>query len=866
MKRFLIILLTISTLAIAAVGVFLALQIAQTAAPGGSDSSSTTSGTSSISDIPVANNCCGTGGQGGGPCNSEEEWQQGWYNCNNGGCDACRSSERQCGNGKCDAGESENGPCAQDCKKGGGDNPSQSSGGSSSGGGGGGKKCSNTSGSCQNKNIGDVIGIEGGSCTCQINGGGNICGCIVDGGTSCGTGSDQYCGGKSFGEACRNLSGEDFAYNYTCQYTSTSGGKAVCGCRPSGTSGGQCEGNTDCAGNEYCDSGLCRRKRGLGETCNESGQCASGRCNLDDGTCRTQNNSGCTGSSGCSPGQYCARGYGICYPKLPNESWCSFNSQCISGICRPSTECYNGVCRPKCAAPGGVECRGDSECTGDKICSAGYCVNKKSQGSTCYDNTECQAGFSCISNICQTTPSGAPPERLEQGASCEPGSYCESNGSGFGHICSNGKLGARTKLDACAPAVQEGQSCEGVPRFSNGEPSRGKFVGCNGTLNCFCGSPESQDTITCYPDIGNDSCGANAGKISGGSTTPPPNNPPGTNPPPGTTNPPPAVQTQCLELIIKSPPNSTSTPTPPGTTYAVNATWTCTGLDNNLNIGIFDSNNNLITTGSQVGSGNYNSSTNRCRYTFQVTSPLDAANQDYTVKQMGNGTPATRIDSPTSCTKPLTISDTASPPPGIIVTKEGGTNCAETVGDNTIITWTITVTNIGTTPTLVSDLIDNLPLLIDGATDLANITPAPTSITSSTITWEINENFAAGESRQYTYQMVLSPAQVQTLNGQALENTAVAVYGPDGETYEFIYVVDIEACLPDTAIFDNINVSLPLAVGLLLILAGLAYNRSQVMITHRIAAQQARRKEEKELTYMQNVINYQAQTRDRRQG
>lgn len=128
-------------------------------------------------------------------------------------------------------------------------------------------------------------------------------------------------------------------------------------------------------------------------------------------------------------------------------------------------------------------------------------------------------------------PTGGEAIAGTQGTQCQEGkdrSVCgEGSGCGAGQqrLCmSNGQLGGCVQSDACAAQVQQVQpgvtSCNGLTRLSTGEGSRGAFVGCSGTLNCFCNSsPDYFDasrgevlrgggTVVCLEDLASDSCAA----------------------------------------------------------------------------------------------------------------------------------------------------------------------------------------------------------------------------------------------------------------------------------------------------------------------------------------------------------------------
>ena len=84
--------------------------------------------------------------------------------------------------------------------------------------------------------------------------------------------------------------------------------------------------------------------------------------------------------------------------------------------------------------------------------------------------------------------------------------------------------------DACAPIVENGGSCVGLNRQSDGESHNGSFVGCfvkeTVIQNCFCpdtsvplGGGFSSGTVTCENDYANDSCGRDFNVTTGVTTS-----------------------------------------------------------------------------------------------------------------------------------------------------------------------------------------------------------------------------------------------------------------------------------------------------------------------------------------------------------
>jgi hypothetical protein len=853
------------TLVLAGVGVFVAFTISQQQSP---------------KSTFATNNCCNTGGQGGGACTTPAEYDAGWYNCQRGGCDACRNQGGTCGDGKCGTGESHN-SCSQDCNVDGSDKGSNGNGNGN--GTGTPAKCSNTSGACNAAAIGKVVPISGGTCTCQVTGANNLCGCVVAQGSSCGNKPQNAaeCNNQALGSIC------DSGTNSVCKYKAdaSASGAWKCACEPAGTSlpvGTTCSNtatSSSCTGGKFCNKNsagtICMSKLGTGQPVpsdiSAAVACLSGFAT--NGVCSASNggSTSCANAS-CSPGYYCDNtgtltpppNENVCKPKKVFFETCAVNRECVSGICGVITGFTGNRCK---AIGGGTECSVTGQLCADsnKFCSSGFCVTRKNSGTGCTTNNECKAGLLCISGSCNTPPSN-PGSVDYNGTSCSgAGVYCKpgSNPGGEGRMCSGGTLGAPTKYDACAPQYTDGMTCgANTPQFSTGEANKGKFIGCSGTKNCFCGNPSDPTHVVCLDDTGNDSCGANAKIIgqSGGTSS-------NTSQSTTTSNTTTTTQTttsnsttnttttnttttqssssstttttavNCVELTIDAPEDATTQPTPPGTTYAITAEWTCAGLNTNLRVGIFDGSNTLISNIANQNSANYNQDAGTCTYTFNVTSPGSLANGTYYVKQMTNGTTGTRVDSPVACLKPIIVQSTAVPDPAMVITKSATMTAGPSAG-SIYINYSLVARNIGTVPAYVTTIRDDLPPEIDGSntTQVSNINPSTgVTRTSGYLEWAVNATFAVAEQRTYSYRVFLTAAQAASYGGDCLRNVVDLNYGPDttpgnpsdDSQYQFENYVCLPTTggtpLPSTGLFDEGG--LPLWIGLFLILGGILVNR-----------------------------------------
>ena len=358
---------------------------------------------------------------------------------------------------------------------------------------GSGGTCPVGGGSCSGRPIGDVIPTADGSCSCQLNASTGLCGCVASAGTTCDIApvNDPQnvgsCIGSSIGAACTRDGSQG-----VCQSAGVTGSDQRCRCALSGNStpdngnggtdpGGQgdnntCSTRTDCNVGYYCKDSTCQPQGGEGAVCNNSNDaCVSGNC--QNGKCVVAG----TTSNSCNP---------------------ATNSPCTNGqICNPNT----------------LLCETPASANGD-----------------CLSDAQCASGLVCISLRCRTIVDDSNPN-----VQCISGKwYCGATAGcttpGTGKLCNLGTISGQscTVADACANltangALTNGMLCDGLTRLSTGEASRGAFVGCSGRQNCFCpgtstavgSTVPSGNTVSCFDDIGNDSCGA--GTITTTTTNPP---------------------------------------------------------------------------------------------------------------------------------------------------------------------------------------------------------------------------------------------------------------------------------------------------------------------------------------------------------
>ncbi len=175
-----------------------------------------------------------------------------------------------------------------------------------------------------------------------------------------------------------------------------------------GSCAARCASGADCQNGFFCDGGMCRLRRPLGQACGASGQCASGAC--VDGVCCngacTERCSACNlpGSvgrcaavpTGQDPAAECA---------AQDRATCGRDGACNgAGACRlqaAGTECAAATCSGQ-TATSARQCNGRGQCGAPartETCGAFACA-----GATCARACEgaqgCADGFTCNGTVC----------------------------------------------------------------------------------------------------------------------------------------------------------------------------------------------------------------------------------------------------------------------------------------------------------------------------------------------------------------------------------------------------------------------------------------------------------------------------------
>jgi hypothetical protein len=216
-----------------------------------------------------------------------------------------------------------------------------------------------------------------------------------------------------------------------------------------------CGADADCAPGNVCNGGSCGLKR-LGQLCAGGGECESGQCT--DGVC-------CS-SATCGNCQSCnvAGMAGMCHPVMaddmephggctPNPP-CGFNGQCDgNGACRnapATTSCGAASCSGSTFTPVG-NCNGAGACAQPPASCAPFACGAGACRTSCGVDTDCAAGFTCLSNVCTNLK--------PNGAACAAEAECFSGHCSEGFCCAVASCGS---CRSCAVVGKQG-TCEPVP-------------------------------------------------------------------------------------------------------------------------------------------------------------------------------------------------------------------------------------------------------------------------------------------------------------------------------------------------------------------------------------------------------------------
>ncbi len=327
---------------------------------------------------------------------------------------------------------------------------------------------------------------------------------------------------------------------------SCTGSSAACpstqtqSCAPSSCNGtvcGGCTGDAQCAGTQYCSSGVCTAKKANGQTCSAGNECTNTFC-VDGvccntacaaGTCDSCVNTGSVGTCSAVPAvTVCRPAAGECDTaetcggsmscpsdaKKPNSASCTDDGNvCTRDVCDgASNACTHpaGNAGTLCRAANGTACDVADSCDGNSTTctdskaaagtacrgAAGECDlaescdgasdacptdAKKSVGTACADDGNVCTTDACdgSSASCQHPAGNAGTTCRAQSGPCDVADTC----SGTSTVCTDGKRSAsfvcRTSTGECDP----GESCDGASNACPADLKRSNGTSCADDAN-----------------------------------------------------------------------------------------------------------------------------------------------------------------------------------------------------------------------------------------------------------------------------------------------------------------------------------------------------------------------------------------------
>lgn len=239
---------------------------------------------------------------------------------------------------------------------------------------------------------------------------------------------------------------------------------------------------------------------GVGETCSQEGECVPSIC-LSDAECPL--------GSTCSPEGVCVGGCDDENP-CPDGQACTFDGcvdTCVSDAdCEGAEVCLaDGLCGLKCdpiiicaessQCPDGQYC-GDNEicafgCEADSDCDAGFACISNSCRPTCASDNDCESGSSCVDGLCERDPE---PPCVNDG-DCGEGSICKKGRCEFGCRRDAQCLGGLLCVDkTCKQPCENAETCEALLEGDACVNGFCEYINEDGESNGFgCGPGEQCD-------------------------------------------------------------------------------------------------------------------------------------------------------------------------------------------------------------------------------------------------------------------------------------------------------------------------------------------------------------------------------------
>lgn len=287
-------------------------------------------------------------------------------------------------------------------------------------------------------------------------------------------------------------------------------------------SGGACERDAHCTGDDLCVFAVCTSARvPLGSACDTAAQCVAGAACVGSVCTEATLYQPCTTSDSCPSLTECEARLGrVCRDPSMLGAACRTHVECGEGA-----YCDESVSPPACALRGGagVPCPyGEDQCMRGMICDTRVvppvCASPGALGASCAIGSGpgvdgCEPGLSCVAGTCATPPTDGQPcaddGECAEGLACRldattGASRCASLGLS-GETCTS--LGWQNECAAglyCDPATT---TC--TSRRTLGDPCSGASYECDEGLTCLLGDDRS-GTCSAIPAEGErctDACG-----------------------------------------------------------------------------------------------------------------------------------------------------------------------------------------------------------------------------------------------------------------------------------------------------------------------------------------------------------------------
>ena len=358
-------------------------------------------------------------------------------------------------------------------------------------------------------------------------GDGSVCSPCTDS-SQCG-GANDYClgypdGSGYCGKFCRSSAdcGGDTCANVSGvgQCIRLVGGRPSCAGGSGGPGGGEtgCRRDTDCPGEQICNTGSCEDPptgaKGLGEPCGGADECRSGLC-VPGPDGRPFCSASCDGmdTGSCPSGFYCdgdatgSCGDGLCMPGGAGAAAlgeaCSEDTDCASLVCS------GGVCSQACIPDGAAGCPEGFACQQGPTPGCGTCKRAAGLGHRCERHEDCVTrlcaergeGDSFCTQLCdaqedcpstfECVPAGSrsvcvPPEGGIVGLPCEsgrdcPGGLCAADSSADGSYCTqrcDGGSDCPDGFECVGVAGSDSRVCAVAADGDGGRASRDGGCGC----------------------------------------------------------------------------------------------------------------------------------------------------------------------------------------------------------------------------------------------------------------------------------------------------------------------------------------------------------------------------------------------------